>query len=105
VPRVSENSAKVDVGSLFVPSRVSTASRGNQPSSVTTSPTACRIAGLQRQPAFQDDTSSTGLLLPPQRKMPRAGERRADSRPVYAGGFNPRSLALVLVIQGRGRTL
>jgi hypothetical protein len=63
----------MDVGSLFVPSRVSAVSRNpRQPTptvSPTTSPTACRIASVQRQPSFQDEMGSTGLLLPPQQQL------------------------------------
>ena len=75
VPRVADASVRVDVGSLFVPTRVNAAGhRANhrEPSAVTTSPTACRIAGLQRQPSFQDEATS-GLLLPPQHRLVRPG--------------------------------
>jgi hypothetical protein len=68
----------MDVGSLFVPSRVSVVSRNpRQPTptaSPTTSPTACRIASVQQQPSFQDDMGSTGLLLPRQQQLVRPGK-------------------------------
>jgi hypothetical protein len=56
---------RVDVGSLFVPTRAPS-SRAKNNSCSTHPHTVCRISGLQRQAsAFQDD-SSAGLLLPPQ---------------------------------------
>ncbi len=64
----------VDIGSLFVPTRVHAAAARRTPSTAaTSSPVAARIAGLQHQPTFQED-ASTGLLLPPRQQLARPGE-------------------------------
>lgn len=78
------NSTNVDVGSLFVPTRVQTGKKPSQPppasaaalgSGVFQHAAAAASIGLRQPVGLQDDLGMSGLLLPPQHKPVYTGKQ------------------------------